>query len=72
MTGQENIKSGTVPLRWDTRRILLVKMLNATVTGSGGITGGAGAPVAAPTSTNAIYVDTNTGTLYVYYSGAWH
>lgn len=72
MAGEEHIMSGTTAVKSDTRRLLLIKILNATVSGSGGITGGAGAPVAAPTSTNAIYVDTNTGTLYIYYSGAWH
>ncbi|SRR6266550_5439886 len=40
--------------------------------GSGSVTCGAGAPVAAPTGTCAIYIDTATGTLYTYYSGAWH
>ncbi len=38
----------------------------------GGVTCGAGAPVAAPSGTCGIYIDTGTGTLYEYYSGAWH
>lgn len=40
--------------------------------GGGGTTCGAGAPVAAPSTTCALYIDTNTGTLYSYYGGAWH
>ncbi len=40
--------------------------------GGGGVTCGAGAPVAAPASGCGTYIDTATGTLYLYYSGAWH
>ena len=38
----------------------------------GGVTCGAGAPVAAPSGTCAIYIDTATGTLYEFYLGSWH
>jgi hypothetical protein len=38
----------------------------------GSVACGAGAPVAAPSGTCALYIDTNTGALYSYYSGAWH
>ena len=36
------------------------------------VTCGVGAPVAAPAGACALYIDTNTGDLYEYYSGAWH
>jgi len=40
--------------------------------GGGGVTSGSGAPVAAPSSSPALYVDENSGTIYSYYGGAWH
>lgn len=40
--------------------------------GGGGTSCGAGAPVAAPTGTCALYIDTDTGTIYAYYNGVWH
>mgnify|MGYP001561616889 CR=1 FL=1 len=38
----------------------------------GGLTCGAGAPVAAPASGCGGYINTNDGSLFLYYSGAWH
>lgn len=38
----------------------------------GGVASGAGPPVADPGETAALYIDTNDGTLYMWYSGAWH
>lgn len=40
----------------------------------GGITSGSGAPVAAPASSPALYIDETTGTIYSYYGspGSWH
>lgn len=40
----------------------------------GGVLSGAGAPVADPGETAALYIDTNDGTLYLWYGspGAWH
>jgi hypothetical protein len=40
--------------------------------GGGGILCGSGAPVAAPATACAVYVDTDDGTKYYYYLGAWH
>lgn len=40
--------------------------------GSGSVLSGAGAPVADPGVTTAIYFDTSNGTQYNWYSGAWH
>jgi hypothetical protein len=40
--------------------------------GGGTILTGAGAPVADPGVTNAVYTDTNTGNIYSWYAGAWH
>jgi len=40
--------------------------------GGGSVSCGAGAPVAAPSGTCALYIDSNDGTLYLYYGGAWH
>ncbi len=71
----QNFLSGTSPTAIDTRRILLVKILNSNNSGGGGgggISSGAGAPVAAPASSPALYVDENSGTIYSYYGGAWH
>ena len=39
---------------------------------SGGVSCGAGAPVAAPATPCAFYIDTNNGVIYSYYGGAWH
>lgn len=52
----------------------ILQALNNLSTGGigGGVDCGAGPPVAAPTSTCALYIDTNNGTLYSYYSGSWH
>ncbi len=40
--------------------------------GNVGISSGAGAPTFTPSTTTAIYFDTNTGAQYNYYAGAWH
>jgi len=40
--------------------------------GGGGVTCGAGAPVAAPASGCGLYINTTDGTLFEYYSGSWH
>lgn len=40
--------------------------------GSGSVLSGAGAPVADPGVTAAIYIDTNDNTTYLWHSGAWH
>jgi len=40
--------------------------------GSGSVLSGAGAPVADPGVSAAIYFDENTGVQYNWYSGAWH
>lgn len=62
-----SVQSGDVPL------LILGAVANITGgAGGGGVTCGAGAPVAAPSSACALYVDTDTGTIYSYYLGAWH
>ncbi len=38
----------------------------------GGLTCGVGAPVAAPASGCGGYINTSDGSLFLYYSGAWH
>lgn len=40
--------------------------------GGGSTLCGAGAPVDPPSGTCALYIDTNDGTLYEFYGGAWH
>jgi len=40
--------------------------------GSGSVISGAGAPVADPGVSAAVYFDTTNGTQYNWYSGAWH
>lgn len=40
--------------------------------GSGSVLSGAGAPVADPGVSNAIYTDTTTGNQWYWYAGAWH
>lgn len=40
--------------------------------GESGVTSGSGAPVAAPSGTCGLYIDTDNGLLYTYYLGAWH
>lgn len=44
------------------------------LSGSGAVEGYAasGAPTATPLTSVAFHVDTATGTLYTWYSGAWH
>jgi hypothetical protein len=52
--------------------------LLAQIAGSGGtggnaqLTSGIGAPTATPSTSPALYIDENTGTLYEYFAGAWH
>jgi len=36
------------------------------------LTGDAGAPSSTPTRSFALYLDTNTGQLYAWYSSSWH
>lgn len=61
------LQPGDVPLA------ILGAVSNITSGGSGGgVTCGSGAPVAAPSGACALYIDTDDGTLYMYYSGAWH
>ena len=52
--------------------ITALRQISSGGGGSGGVTCGVGAPVAAPSGTCALYIDTSTGALYHYYSGAWH
>jgi hypothetical protein len=52
---------------------LLQQIVNNGGGGSGGSTlCGAGAPVAAPSGTCALYINTVDGTLYEFYNGSWH
>ena len=62
------VQPGDVPL------LILGAVSNITGGGGGGSATlcGSGPPVAAPTGTCALYIDTDDGTLYEYYSGAWH
>lgn len=57
-------------------RDLKMALLASACAGGGssgsGVSCGAGAPVAAPSGNCGLYIDTNTGDLYEYYSGAWH
>lgn len=39
--------------------------------GGGGVSCGIGAPVAVPTSTCAVYIDTSNGQIWWYFNGAW-
>lgn len=75
--------SGTTPARGDTKRMLLVKIVKAILSGGGGgggVTGvysGAGSPsgVITPAGTSAIYIQTDStppGIEWQYYGGAWH
>jgi hypothetical protein len=67
-----------LPQRADGLRVLEAKMLLVlSGGGSGGlltneVASGAGAPAHTPSITTQLYVDTNTGTLYEWYSSAWH
>lgn len=36
------------------------------------LSSGAGDPASTPVNATALYIDTNTGTLWMWYSGAWH
>lgn len=47
-------------------------LLGGTSAGSGGVLGGAGDPVSAPTTPFAAYIDTNTGRIWWYYNGQWN
>jgi len=62
------VQSGDLPL------LLLGAVSGITGGGSGGsgVTCGSGPPVAAPSGTCGIYIDTDDGTTYKYYLGAWH
>ncbi len=56
---------------------LLCNILSAGGGGGGGqqVFSGAGDPTAGgvvPAVSNALYIDTNTGTLYQWYSNLWH
>jgi len=52
---------------------LLADIANGGGSGaSTNITSGVGPPVAAPSTSPAIYFDENTGAQYNYYGGAWH
>lgn len=54
---------------------LIVAAQNISSGGGGGGTGltcGSGAPVTAPTSGCGGYINTDDGSLFLYYSGAWH
>jgi hypothetical protein len=73
----ESFASGTTPKAADTIRMLEEKILRALgggggSGGTGSVISGAGAPVADPGVTTALYVDTNTSTIYSWYSSAWH
>lgn len=67
----EHFLFGTQPYLTNPSRVLLSKLLTATAAG-GGISGGAADPVAAGTSEFQLYVNTTTGILFIWYSGAWH
>lgn len=61
------IQSGDVPL------LILGAVSSIASGGSGSSTPcGSGPPVAAPSGTCGLYIDTDDGTLYEYYNGAWH
>lgn len=79
----ERHSSGTTPLQTDTRRVLLVKILN--MLGSAGTVGTAGgvfsftatagtspAGIVTPTTTAAFAVNTTNGEQWQWYSGSWH
>ena len=57
---------------------ILQAIMNLSASGGGGgggtsgVTCGVGAPVAVPASGCALYINTTDGTLFMYYSGAWH
>ena len=51
---------------------ILAAISNISGGGGGAVACGAGVPVAAPSGACALYIDTTDGTLYSYYSGAWH
>lgn len=78
MAGEEHIMSGTTAVKSDTRRLLLIKILNATLTGGGGGLAGAGLPtVIYPTGPiggheGTPYVNTLTGQISWWYSGQWN
>lgn len=51
---------------------LLQQIASNGGTGGSSTLCGSGAPVAAPSGTCALYIDTNDGALYEFYGGAWH
>jgi len=57
---------------WQLLELGLLKQIADGGGVGGGVSCGAGAPVAAPASTCAFYIDTTDGTIYEYYNGAWH
>ncbi len=61
-----------IELRPAIKLALLCSIASGGVVAANGVTCGAGVPVAAPASGCGLYIDTGTGTLYQYYSGAWH
>ncbi len=61
---------------WNAVKLSLLCQIAAAGGGGGGsgsgVTCGAGAPVAAPASGCGLYINTNDGSIFEYYSGAWH
>ena len=54
---------------------LLCELVTTLQTGSGGtqeVFSGSGAPNVSPTATAAIWINTDDGSLYEWYLGAWH
>lgn len=77
----ENYQSGTIPMRTDPTRILIVKILNAInqgggVGGAGGQTYTAGAgtsPTGILTGKEGGYaINLTDGGLYYFYNGSWN
>lgn len=70
--------TGTTPYGYHTQRIIEEKILDALntltldVSGVTGVYSGSGAPAADPGVAEAIYIDTDTGEQYQWFSGAWH
>jgi hypothetical protein len=70
----ETFSQGNVPWWTNTERQLLAKILNAIGGGGGGgggVSCGAVNPVAAPSSTCAIYFNTAAGSLWAWNGSAW-
>ena len=80
MAGSELYGSGTVPVKGDTLRMLMVKEVISTNNGGGGGSGsgavfgayGVGNPPNfTPASGTGLAVNTSDGSLWTYYGGAW-